>query len=262
MLPNGLLQAVDTLADRLDVKASQLIHNQTTNICENFMSIHCKMDGGKYFNRVISTRSMAAALRVQYGPDWLAHIWKQLFQSECDITNIFANKRKRKLTLDNGRKVLQKYKRQRVITKTGQSQSTDSSYGNTTVQPDISSSELDQVCREFVACLAVNEQEQQQLISRTVLQATDPTGEWYRQRSVRATASHFGEICKRKAEYGPLTKRLIYTTTKETAQLRYGHIMEPVAQRAYLEHLKPIHPDAAVSETGLHVDLKVPSASL
>jgi len=92
---------------------------------------------------------MAAALRVQYGTGWLAHICKQLFQSECDITNTFANRRK--LNLDNGRKMLQKYKRQHVITKTGLSQSTDLSYGYTAVQPDISS--LDQVCREFVACL-------------------------------------------------------------------------------------------------------------
>jgi len=53
-LPNGLLQAVETLADRLVIKAPQLIHNKTTNIYENFMSICCKMDGGKFFNRVQS----------------------------------------------------------------------------------------------------------------------------------------------------------------------------------------------------------------
>ena len=59
-----------------------------------------------------------------------------------------------------------------------------------------------------------------------------------------------------------LTKRLIYITTKETAQLCYGHITEPVARGAYIEHLKSIHPDATVSETGLHDDLKVPCTSL
>jgi len=54
---------------------------------------------------------------------------------------------------------LKKCKRQHVIT---QSQSTDSSYGNTAVQPNFSSFELDQVCKEFVARFAVNKQEQQQ----------------------------------------------------------------------------------------------------
>ena len=84
-LPAGLFRAVDTLGDRLVAKAPQLISNKTTNICENFMSIRCKMDGGKYFNHVQSGsfhhRCMAAALRVQCGPNWIAHIWKTLFHS-------------------------------------------------------------------------------------------------------------------------------------------------------------------------------------
>ena len=62
---------VESCGDRLVSKAVQLVSNKTTNISENFMSIRCKMDGGKYFNRVQSGsfqhRSMAAALRVQYG---------------------------------------------------------------------------------------------------------------------------------------------------------------------------------------------------
>jgi len=51
-LPNGLLQAVEPLDDGLVIKAPQLIYNKITNII--FMSIHCKMDGGKFFNWVQS----------------------------------------------------------------------------------------------------------------------------------------------------------------------------------------------------------------
>ncbi|XP_065906075.1 uncharacterized protein [Dysidea avara] len=80
MMPAGLIQAVDTLADRIVSKAAQLIRNKTTNLCENYMSIRCKMDGGKYFNRVQSGsfqhRCIAAALRVQCGPDWIAQVWR------------------------------------------------------------------------------------------------------------------------------------------------------------------------------------------
>ena len=47
-LPPGLLRAADTLEDRLVKKAAQLIHNKTTNLYENLMSIHCKIDGGKF----------------------------------------------------------------------------------------------------------------------------------------------------------------------------------------------------------------------
>ena len=45
---------VESCGDRLVSKAAQLVSNKTTNISENFMSIRCKMDGGKYFNRVQS----------------------------------------------------------------------------------------------------------------------------------------------------------------------------------------------------------------
>ena len=80
MLPPGLLRGVDTIGDRLVTKAAQLVHNKTTNLCENYMSIRCKMDGGKFFNRIQSGsfqhRCMAAALRVQYGPGWVAHVWQ------------------------------------------------------------------------------------------------------------------------------------------------------------------------------------------
>ena len=39
------------------------------------MSIRCKMDEGKFFNRIqggsFQHQSMAAALRVQHGPGWI-----------------------------------------------------------------------------------------------------------------------------------------------------------------------------------------------
>ena len=96
-------------------KAAQLVHNKTTNICEIFMSVCCKMDGGKFFNRIQSGsfqhRCMAAALRVQYGSGWVAHIWRSLFHTASDIMDIHAAQRKRKHSLDSARKVTLKYKK-------------------------------------------------------------------------------------------------------------------------------------------------------
>ena len=54
MMLIGLIQAVDTIADWIVSKAAQLIHNKTTNLCENYVSICCKMDGGKYFKCIQS----------------------------------------------------------------------------------------------------------------------------------------------------------------------------------------------------------------
>ena len=50
--PPDFIHDIESCGDRLVSKASQLIGNKTTNITENFMPIQCKMDRGKYFNRV------------------------------------------------------------------------------------------------------------------------------------------------------------------------------------------------------------------
>ena len=263
MMPAGLIQAVDTLADRIVSKAAQLIRNKTTNLCENYMSIRCKMDGGKYFNRIQSGsfqyRCMAAALRVQCGPDWIAQVWRRLGFNipALDVVDTHGNRRKRKHTLDSARKVLVKYKRQRLMSKLVPSNQ-DTSYGVAAAQVDVTIDELQVLCREYLPRLVVTEQQQQQLALRTTQQANDPSGEWGKQRKIRITASHFGEVCKRRAEFGPLTVRILYSSTRETPAMRYGCIKEGIARAAYTEYLKSKHhPDATVTMTGLHVDLKV-----
>ena len=70
-LPPNFLHDVEAAGDTLVAKAAQLVQDKTTNITENFMSIQCKMDGGKYYNRIQSGSfkhcSMAVALHVQFG---------------------------------------------------------------------------------------------------------------------------------------------------------------------------------------------------
>ena len=46
-----LLLDIEVLVSRLVAKASQLIGNFTTNLAENWMSIRCKLEGGKVINR-------------------------------------------------------------------------------------------------------------------------------------------------------------------------------------------------------------------
>ena len=241
-------------------KAAQLIHNKTTNLCENFMSVRCKMDGGKFYNRIQSGsfnhRCMAAALRVQCGPRWMTHVWQSLFDSVGETLDIYSNRRKRKHTVDSARKVLQKYKRRRLMTKLNKSVK-DSTYGDTPAEPDIDRDELKRLCSDYVSRLQVTEQQQQAIAIRTIQQADDPTGEWKRQRHGRVTASLFGRICRRKASFAPLTISLLYSKTRETPAMRYGILHEEEARQSYITHLRSTHPDASVAMTGLHVDLKV-----
>ena len=205
---------------------------------------------------------MAAALRVQYGAGWVAHVWSLMFQSSSDIMNVFAARRKRKHFLDTARKVTHKYKKQRLLSKSGKS-NPDSSYGDAALQPDIPDTKLEQLCKEYLGRLQMNEHQQQRLAIETHLQSDDPTGSWGQERRIRVTASHFVEICKRRASFGPLTIRLLYVQCKETAQMRYGRVNEPHVREQYALYLKSNHhQDASITTTGIHVDLKVNNSNL
>ncbi len=71
-LPRGLFVAIQNAGDRIVSKASQLIGNHTSNICEILCLYEEKWDGGEVFNRIESGsfqhRSMAAELQLQLGP--------------------------------------------------------------------------------------------------------------------------------------------------------------------------------------------------
>ena len=140
------------------------------------------MDGGKYFNRVQSGsfqhRCMAAALRIQHGPGWLADVWKLAFSSVGDVLVKFSNNGKRQHTTDTARKIKDKYKRQRLMSKSGLCNQ-GTSYGQTPAQPDISPDELQHLCKEYIQRLKVTESQQQGIALRTVQQADDPSGEWF-----------------------------------------------------------------------------------
>ena len=107
------------------------------------MSIRCKMDGGKYYNRIqlgsFQHHSMAAALHVQFGPGWTTSILNNLgiHSTLCDE---FTNSCKRKHEQDSARKISLKYKKQRMMTRDGQQtvkSLPDSSYGSNPAEPDM-----------------------------------------------------------------------------------------------------------------------------
>ena len=234
------------------------------------MSIRCKMDGGKFFNRVQSGsfqhRCMATALRVQHGPEWLDKIWKKYFSDDNETLNrfsndnetlkTFSNNRKRQHVKDTARKVSEKYKKKRLLSKNAPTPQ-DPSYGDAPAEVGPTPDELQRLCKEYVQRLQVSESEQQAIAIRTVQQADDTSGEWHRERVGRITASNFGAVCKRRESYAPLTKRLLYNGHRDTKQMRYGRQHEDDARAEYEARLKANHPDASVTLTGLHIDLKV-----
>ena len=100
---------------------------------------------------------MAAALRVQYGPGWTTSILMN-FGVQSSICDEFTNRRKRKHDKDSARKILLKYKKQRLMTRYGQTainSSPDTSYGSDPAEPDIPVEELKRLCQEYLARLQV-----------------------------------------------------------------------------------------------------------
>ena len=97
-----------------------------------------------------------------------------------------------------------------------------------------------------------------QISIRTVDQGDDESGEWVLQRHGRVTASLFGDIVRRKAAYAPLVQRLLYSKTRRTKAMQYGHNNESKARDMYCEYLhKFCHKNATVEKTGFHIDYQV-----
>lgn len=104
----------------------------------------------------------------------------------------------------------------------------------------------------------MSNEEIHQISIRTVDQGDDQSGEWIVQRRGRVTASFFGETIKRRAQYAPLVIRLLYSKSRSTKAMKYGHDNEPTARDLYLKYLQKYHHNnATVQKTGFHIDFQV-----
>ena len=262
-LPPGLYRAIQNAGDRIVSKAAQLIQDETTNLSESYMSVRTKMDGGKTFNRIQSGsfehRCMAAALRLQLGPGWIGNLWQRRFGTVGSLYLLqLGNSRKRKHIQDMARKTTEKYKRQRMMKRVGNTQRSDTSYGTNPVEPDVDQSELHRLCKEYVERLSVSPEEATNIAYKSRKQADDISGLWQSQRVGRITASHFGEVCKRKRPFNALTRRILYGKSVDTKAMRYGREHESIARMQYIGYLQSYSPSSSVEITGLHISVDDP----
>ena len=84
-------------------------------------------------------------------------------------------------------------------------------------------------------------------------QSLDVSGEWHTQWHRRLTASRFGEICKRKASYRPLTTRILYSKQCETKAMRYCLLHESEACNDYHQKKLINTPLLSVTTMGLYI---------
>jgi len=77
-----VVRDVQVLLDRLASKSERLVGNFTTNLCESWMSIRSKFDGGKFVNRCgrgsWHARCYGSALRKNLGPSWSPYTYSKV----------------------------------------------------------------------------------------------------------------------------------------------------------------------------------------
>lgn len=113
----------------------------------------------------------------------------------------------------------------RYSDKENNSKAAQSAYGSKATQPEVSSTELQRLCKEYKSDLTICKKEAQ---CETRQQSEDPSGLWMKLRRCRLTASNFGTICKHrpKTPVTALVKNLIYKSSSFSASsLRWGKSM-------------------------------------
>ena len=128
-----------------------------------------------------------------------------------------------------------------MMKRVGNTQRSDTSYGTNPMEPDVDQSELHRLCKEYVERLSVSPEEATNIAYKSRKQADDISGLWQSQRVGRVTASHFGEVCKRKRSFNPLMRRILYGKRVDTKAMRYGHEHESIARMQSLGIFKVIY---------------------
>ena len=115
------------------------------------------------------------------------------------------------------------------------SKSAQQAYGPSSIQSEITSTELDCLCSEYKKDLTLSKQDAQQIEEDTRQQSDDPTGMWANLRRCRLTASNFGKICKRRltTPVASMVKTLLYQSSSLSApSIRWGRENEENARKA------------------------------
>ncbi len=258
----ALLTQINRLLNRMAEKANRLINNETSNLAENWMSIRCKLDGGKKVFRSHRFswyyRCFGAGIRRNQGPCWGAITWETCTNTPASQP-MWKHGQQQQDHIERVKKVnqnpkVQQWKKKRKYHSQTQatSKKAKAAYGpdaDVQVVPDISESQLKQVCDTYFEKEVNVSEKQANLIERmTTLQSS--SGLWIEERRKRLTASGFGEVTKRnpKLKIEPYVRNKLYKTFRGNQYTNHG-----IQQ----EHASILDYEAKMSkETGKNVKVK------
>ena len=258
---------INRLVGRLDL----LLGNFTTNLCECWMHIRTKFDGGKQINRIQSGswqhRCAGAGLRQNLGPAWGPKVWKDITNTEPNDTFTAVSEILSKEAKDSKEKKATPHaKKTRKLRKGSSSDNTlqsrrsysryDGGQNADDINTDLPTSFLQEnMLQYYNANVKVSEQRAKDIEIMTRQQGTDETSAniWLAERRKRITASNVGAIVKRKktTKVGNKVKQLLYSTFKGSAATRWGTLQEPESQSRYIQLKAPVSPDISVTTSGL-----------
>ncbi len=236
-LEGELLHDVSVLLSRLAEKADKLIDNTTSNLCENWMSIRNKFDGGKKKNLCGRLswywRCFGAGIRRNLGTDWSALTWERCTKIPASMPLWkFGKLRAQQLACSNkshSKPEVQKRAKLKKLKFLQQSSSKSArkAYGpeadDVDIVEDVQPDELDSLCKDYYQKnVVISKTEAAKLERQTHLQSS--SGVWREARRKRLTASSFGQVLRRRPNHTVevLVRNLLYTSFKGNSHTKYG----------------------------------------
>ncbi len=248
-LEGELLHDVSVLLSRLAEKADKLIDNTTSNLCENWMAIRNKFDGGKKKNlcgrKSWYWRCYGAGIRRNLGSDWSAITWERCTKIPASMPLWrFGRIQAQHLACSiksHSKPEVRKHAKLKKLKSLQQSSSKSArkSYGpeadDIDIVEDVQPEELDKLCKEYYQKnVEISKTEAAKLEKQTHLQSA--SGVWREERRKRLTASNFGQVLRRRPNHTVevLVRNLLYTGFKGNSNTKYGLDQEGPSVQDYL----------------------------
>lgn len=225
----GIYEDLMTALQRLSDNASSLVMNMDNNLAEHYNSVVCKFVGGKRVNYSLrgsyQTRCKAAALSYNTCGEYYKILGKLATgETPKAFTKKFVDSRTKQRNIVKPKKRL-------FSNKTIKSSKADKDYGPDAdyIPLDLNSDSYKNKAILFLQNLRKSADEIALLEKNTIGQRSNPN--WLQERSLRITASNFGQICKMRSKTCPrnTVKNLLYGNFWGNKATRYGNESESIA---------------------------------
>ncbi len=266
-----IIHEVMKIMNKVANMADVLINNVTTNLCEAWMGIRAKFDGGKVIDRCKAsswyTRCWGAGLRRNIGPQWSTQVWQQVtglqptrpfIKYHRHLASKLQHSRNSKAKPEVRKRA---FDRKNQSTKQASSKRARLSYGEEVVaeSPDVEADVLITKMETFMQnSISICNRERVALAKETELQSD--CGRWHLERAKRVTASSVGEIIRRnpKRKIEPIVRRMLYPSFTGNASTRHGQNNEQQALTEYVARQNNSSPTSPIKvvRTGFHIHPK------